>query len=121
MPACRNSEDGTEIAEARGLAGLGGGEIVARDRNRQVGPQAQLLAAGVRGQIETFADVLARQIEKRFGGLQNRRLGQGVTGLGERQQQRVRPGGGSGRTMGGGHGHLTVQIPENGFSRFKAS
>jgi len=85
-----------------GQAVNAGGEVIARDRNRQVGPQAQLLAAGVRGQIKAFADVLARQIEKRLGWLQNRRLGQGVTSLGERQQQRVRPRGGSGRTMGGG-------------------
>ena len=107
MPACRNSlglpaaiaEHRAEIAEARGLAGAAGGEIVPRHRNGEVGPQAQFLAAGVGGQIEALADVLAGEVEERLGRLQDRRLGLDVAGLRKRQQQRVRPGGGPGGTL----------------------
>ena len=49
------------------------------------GAEAEFLPAGVGGQVEAFADVLAGKIEKRFGGLQDRRLGQRISGLGERQ------------------------------------
>ena len=80
MPACRNSlgpvaamtEDRAEIAEARRLAGLGRGQIVARDRDGEVGPQAQLAPLRVGGEIHALADVLAGEIEERLRRLQDR-------------------------------------------------
>jgi hypothetical protein len=64
---------------------MAGGEIIPRHRNGEVGPQAELLAGRVRGQIQAFADVLAGEVEERFGRLQDRRLGLDVAGLRERQ------------------------------------
>jgi hypothetical protein len=66
------AEDRAEIAELRRPAGVGGGEIVERDRNREIGPQAQLAARRVADEIHAPADVLAREIEERLGRLQDR-------------------------------------------------
>ena len=74
-----------EIAEAGRLAGAAGSEIVARHRNGEVGPQAEFLAAGVGGQVKALADVLAGEVEERFGRLQDRGLGPDVARLRERQ------------------------------------
>ncbi len=83
MPACRNSagrvaavaEDRAEIAEAGRLAGLRGGEVVARDRDGEVGAQAEfLVAARGRGQEHALADVLAGEVEEGLGRLQDRRV-----------------------------------------------
>ncbi len=63
-----------EIAEARGLAGCGRGQIGARHRDRQIGPQAQFAAVRIGGEKHAAADVLAAEIEKRLGRLQHRRL-----------------------------------------------
>ena len=104
----------SEIAEARRLPGAAGGEIVARDRDGQVRAQAELFARGVGGQIQALADVLAGEVEERLGRLQDPGLGPDVAGLRKRQQQRVRPGGGSGSTIvGGGNGHFNVQMAGN--------
>ncbi len=84
-PAAAIAEHRAEIAEARRLAGAAGGEIVPRHRNGEIGTKAQFLAAGVGGQIEALADVLAGEVEERLGRLQDRRLGPGVAGLRERQ------------------------------------
>ena len=62
-----------EIAEAGGLAGVRRRQIIARYRDRQIGPQAQFAAVGIGGQKHAAADVLAAEIEKRFGRLQHRR------------------------------------------------
>ena len=100
----------SEIAEAGRLAGAAGGEIIPRHWNGEVGAKAQLLAAGIGREIKAFPDVLARKVEERLGRLQDRRFGLDVARLGERQQQSIRPCGGSGRARGGGQGHLEVQI-----------
>ena len=105
------------IVVGGGLSGLAGSEIVAGHWNGQIGAQAQFLAAGVGGQIKAFADVLAGEIEKRLGRLQNRRFSPAVAGLRERQQQCVRPCGGSGRARGGGLSHLDVQITRKRVSK----
>src|SRR4051794_8280562 len=55
----------SEIAEPGRLAGYGGGKILARDRNGEVGTQAQFLAARVGGEIEAFANVLSGEVEER--------------------------------------------------------
>src|SRR4029077_12201863 len=96
----------------RRLAGPGRGEIVPRHRNGEVGPQAQVLAAGVGRQVKTLADVLAREVEERVGRLQDRGLGPDVAGLRERQQQRIRPSGGGGgnRSSGGGRSHFVSKV-----------
>ncbi len=60
-----------EIAEAGRPAGERGGEIVARNRDGEVRPQAEFAAAGRRGQIHALADVLAGEVEERLGRLQD--------------------------------------------------
>ena len=93
MPACRNSlglaaaiaKHRPEIAEARGLAGAPGGEIIARHRNGEVGAQAELLAGGVGGQVKALADVLAGEVEERLGRLQDAGVGLDVAALCKRQ------------------------------------
>ena len=78
-------EHRAEIAEPGRLPDLSRRQIIPRDRNGQIGAKAQFLPAGVGGQIEAFADVLAGEIEKRLGRLQNPRFGPAVAGLRERQ------------------------------------
>ena len=107
------AEHRPEIGEARGLPDTAGGKIVARHGNRQVRAQAQFLAAGIRGQVEAFADVLAGEVEERVGRLQNRRLGMNVAGLRKGLQQGIRPGGGGGR----GYVHLGSKVPKTGSKR----
>ena len=77
-----------EIAEARRRPRGRGGEIVARDRYGQVGPQAEFTAGRVAGQEHAAADVLARQVEERLGRLQDGRGGARVSGALEMGQQR---------------------------------
>ena len=84
-PAAAIAEHRAEIAEAGRLTGAAGGEIIPRHRNGEVGTQAEFLAGGVGRQVKALADVLAREVEKRLGRLQDRRLGPAVAGLGERQ------------------------------------
>ena len=67
------TEHGAEIAIARGLAGLRRLQIIARHRDRQIGPQAQFAAVRIAGEEHAPADVLAAEIEKRLGRLQHRR------------------------------------------------
>ena len=66
------------------------GQVVARHRDRQIGPQAELAALRVGGEIHPLADVLARQIEERLGRLQDRRIDARIAGPLERGEQRVR-------------------------------
>src|SRR4051812_23184163 len=79
-PVTTMTEDRAEIAEAGSLAGVRRGEVVARDRYRQVWPQAELAALRVRGEIHPLADILARKIEKRLRRLQDRRLHARIAG-----------------------------------------
>ena len=74
-----------EIAEARGLAGAPGGEIIARHRNGEVGAQAELLAGSVGRQVKALADVLAGKVEERLGRLQDAGMGLDVAALRKRQ------------------------------------
>ena len=67
------AKDRTEIAEALRLAGRGRGQVVARHRDGEVGPQAQLAALRIGGEIHALADVLAGEVEERLRRLQDRR------------------------------------------------
>ena len=93
-----------EIAKARGLAGERGGEIVARDGDGEVGPQAEFAAARRGGQIHALADVLAGKVEERLGRLQDGGRNAGIAGALVGSDQRL------GRRVGlcllGGHAHL---------------
>ena len=60
------AEHRTEIREALRAAGFRRGEIVLRDRNGEIRPQAEIVAGGVGGEIHAGADVLAGQIEERL-------------------------------------------------------
>ena len=85
------AEDRAEIAEARRLAGGGRGEVVARHRDGQVGPQAELAAARRGGQVHALADVLAGQVEERLGRLQDGGRHAGVAGALVGGDERLRP------------------------------
>src|SRR5499427_3639237 len=70
----------TEITVACRLSGNSRREIVARYRNGKIGPQAKFIAVGCGGQKHAASDVLAGQIEERFGRLQHCGRNTGVTG-----------------------------------------
>ncbi len=90
------AEHRAEIAEPCRLAGAAGCEVVAGHRNGQVRAQTELLAGEVRGQVQALANVLAGEVQERLGRLQDGGFGPDIAGLRERQQQRIRPGGGAG-------------------------
>ena len=85
------AEHRAEIAEAGRLAGRRRGEIVARHRNGQVRPQAELAAVRVGGEEHAAADVLAREVEERLGRLQDRRRDARVAGALVMRDQRLGP------------------------------
>jgi hypothetical protein len=70
----------SEIAETGRLAGPRRLQIGARDRNGEIGPQAQFAAVGIAGKKQPPADVLAREVEKRLRRLQDRRIDLHVAG-----------------------------------------
>jgi hypothetical protein len=76
------------------VPGLRRGEVVARHRNGQVGPQAELAALGVGGEEHAPADVLAGEVEERLGRLQDGGRGahvaRALVGRHERFRARVR-------------------------------
>ena len=80
-PTSALAEDGAEIGEGGDGPRRRGGQIGPADRDRIFRPQAQLLALGARGEEDAGADVLARQIKKHIGGLENRRFSARMTGL----------------------------------------
>src|SRR5262249_6456882 len=88
---------GTEIAEAYGLAGGARArcEVIARDRDGQVGSQAELAARRLAREIHAPADVLAGKVEERLGRLQDGGLGAPVAGArvgcDERLRARIGP------------------------------
>ena len=96
------AEHRSEIAIALRLAGRRRGQVVARHRDGQVGPQAQLLAVRVAGEEHALADVLARKVEERLRRLQDRGRDPRIAGPLEGRDQRVRRGIGAGST--GRHG-----------------
>jgi hypothetical protein len=59
-------EDLPEIAEPLRPTGRRRRQIVARDRNGEVGPQAELAAVWIGGEEHPLADVLAGKVEKRL-------------------------------------------------------
>ena len=63
---------GAEIAEAVRPAGHRRGQVIARDRDGQIGPQAQFAPVRIDGEEHALADVLAREIEERLRRLQDR-------------------------------------------------
>ena len=89
-----------EIAEAERLAGLGRSEIVARHRNGEVGPQAQLVPVRIGGEEHAAADVLAREVEERLGRLQDRGRNARIARALVMRDERLRP------CVGRGHGRL---------------
>jgi hypothetical protein len=93
LACCRLAvaEHRAEIAKTGGLARRRRGQIIARHRNGEIGPQAQFAAVWIAGEKHAAADVLAGQVEKRLGGLQHRRLGQHVTGTRIGGDERLRP------------------------------
>jgi len=70
----------SEIAEAGGLAGTRRLQIGARDRNGEIGSQAQFAAVGIVGEKQPPADVFAGEVEKRLRRLQDRRIDLHVAG-----------------------------------------
>jgi hypothetical protein len=104
----------TEIAIALGSSGSGRSEIIARDRNGEIRPQAQFLAGAPGGQEHPRADVLAGEVQKRLGRLQDGRVGPRVARLfisrnkALRGDEGLRPrvGQGWGQRFGHGRGPL---------------
>ena len=94
------AEHRAEIAEARRAPGRGRRDVVARHRNGEVRAQAELAARLVGDQIHAPADVLAGQVEKGLGRLQDRRRHARVSGALVGSDERVRAGVG-----GDGLGH----------------
>ncbi len=80
-----------EIAKACRRPRRRRGQIIARHRNGQIGPQAQFAAVRIGGEKHAPADVLAGQIEERLGRLQHRRRDLGVTGAHIGRDERLRP------------------------------
>ncbi len=85
------AEDRAEIAEAGRAAGVRRSQIVARNRDGEIGPQAQLLAAPVGGEEHALADFLARQVEERLGRLDQRRRHPPIAGARIGGDKRLRP------------------------------
>src|SRR4051794_38879482 len=86
-----------EITEAERLAGFRRGEVIARDRNCQVGPQAKLLPVRVGGEKHAATDVLAGEVQERLGRLQDRWRHARIPGALVMGDERLRP------RIGGGH------------------
>ena len=78
-----------QIAVFRRFSGGGRRQIVAGNRDRQVGPQAEFGVGGIGDQEHAAADVLAREVEERLGRLQDRWLHAHVTGKLVGRDQRV--------------------------------
>ncbi len=96
------TEDRREITEAERFARLGRGEIVARHRDGEIGPQAQLAPVRIGGEEHAAADVLAREIEERLGRLQDRGRDARVARALVVRDERLRP------CVGRGHGFAFV-------------
>ena len=69
----------------------GRGEVIARHRNGQVRPQAQLAPVRIGGEEHAAADVLARQVEERLGRLQDRGRNARVSRALVMRDERLRP------------------------------
>src|SRR4051812_17989760 len=110
-------EDRTEIAEALRLAGNGRSQVVARDRNREIWPQAELAALRVGGEIHALADVLAGEVEERLRRLQDGRLHARIAGTLVGGHERARPQIGRVRSWCcGSVGHGTISPQPRGSS-----
>ncbi len=100
------TENRAEIAIARRRAGLRRGEIVARYRNGEIGPQAELVSARVERQIHALADVLAGKVEERLRWLQQSGREAGIARALIGSDQRLRP-----CVRHGRHGYCLVHRP----------
>ena len=91
----------------------GRGEVIARDGNREVGPQADLVAGGI-GSTYVPAHVLAGEVEKRLRRLQDRRGHPGIAGalIGGDQEVGLRI------EVGRGGGHARVSFRPRSYHGF---
>ena len=64
-------KDRAKIAEALRPPDQGRGQVLARNRDSQIGAQAQLMAVRIGRKIHALADVFSRQIEERSRRLKN--------------------------------------------------
>src|SRR5262249_8480438 len=80
-----------DVAKTGRLAGSGGLQISARDRNREIRPQAHFTALRIRRQKHPAANVLAGKIEERFCRLEHRRIDPDIAGARVRTDERLRP------------------------------
>ena len=83
---------GRALAEHRaeiGVAGLpprrSAGQVMERDGNGEVGPERHLRAVLVGGQEQAAAEILAEQFDEDAGLVDDRRLDEAVTGVGEKR------------------------------------
>jgi len=98
------TEHRRQIAEAERFAGFRRGEIIARHRNGEVGPQAKLAPVRIGGEEHAAADVLAGEIEERFGRLQDRGRDARVARALVMRDERLRP------CVGRGHGCSALEV-----------
>ena len=106
---CDGGRPGRDSRSSAALPARGRGQIVARDRDREVGPQAEFAALRVGGEIHALADVLAGEIEERLRRLQDRGLHARIAGALVGGDERPRPQ--VGRVLSwwcGSVGHVTI-------------
>ena len=84
------AEHRAEVTKARCLAGGRRLQIGARNRDGEVGPQAQFAPERVAGEKHAAADILAREIEERLRRLHDRGLDQRIAGAHVGRDKRLR-------------------------------
>ena len=90
-PLRPDAEHAAEIGEGRRAPGLAGGQVIEADGNGVFGPQAQLGARRVGGDVEAAANVLAREVEEDRRRLEDFRLGAVVARLDEMADEALEP------------------------------
>ena len=85
------AEHRAEIAVADRLGQPARGDVVAAHRNGEVGPEAPVAPAGVGGEVDAPAHVLAGEVEEHVGRLQNGRRHVAVAGALELGEQSLSP------------------------------
>ncbi len=81
------AEDGAEEGEIRPATHDTGFQIGQGGGNGEFRPEAQFLALIIRGDKEAAADILARQFQKRLGGLEHRHIGGRIAHAGEPREE----------------------------------
>jgi hypothetical protein len=84
------AEHRAQIRETLRAAGCRRGEIGLRDGDGEIGTQAEIVAGRIGRQKHAGADVFAREIEKRFRGLQDGRRHACIAGTAIGRDQRFR-------------------------------